>query len=235
MRVRRRPLPPDGGADVRALLSLPRLPAADGQRVRAQRARRDGAGRAAGGRAGAVRDADRQRSPALHLSLSDLWRRRLERVRRPGGAALRPRRHAGRSAGAGAERSHLHAVEAAVGRAAAGRARLRSLLRRQDVVAAGEPGAPQGAVRLASASRRAADAQAGSVLGVRCITVYGVDAVFNASWTNVGDWIGRVGLAFDKTKTYDKIGTFSSDFAYTTTGNHDRRLRDARRHVGHRE
>lgn len=54
--------------------------------------------------------------------------------------------------------------------------------------------------------------------GTGCITVYGVDAAFKASWTNVGDWIGRVGLAFDKTKTYDKIGTFSSDFAYTTSG-----------------
>ena len=35
---------------------------------------------------------------------------------------------------------------------------------------------------------------------------------------NVGDWIARVELSFDKTKTYDQIGTFSSDFAYTTTG-----------------
>jgi hypothetical protein len=50
------------------------------------------------------------------------------------------------------------------------------------------------------------------------LTVYGVDATYKAAWTNVGDWIGRVGLSFDKTKTYDQIGTFSSDFAYTTTG-----------------
>jgi endo-1,4-beta-xylanase len=54
--------------------------------------------------------------------------------------------------------------------------------------------------------------------GTGCINVYGVAAAFKATWTNVGDWIGRVGLAFDQTKTYDKIGTFSSDFAYTTTG-----------------
>jgi hypothetical protein len=50
------------------------------------------------------------------------------------------------------------------------------------------------------------------------MTVYGGDATFKANWTNVGDWIARVGLAFDKTKTYDQIGTFSSDFAYTMTG-----------------
>ena len=54
--------------------------------------------------------------------------------------------------------------------------------------------------------------------GSGCITVYGVGAAFKASWMNVGDWIARVGLAFDKTKTYSQIGTFSSDFAYTMTG-----------------
>jgi endo-1,4-beta-xylanase len=54
--------------------------------------------------------------------------------------------------------------------------------------------------------------------GSGCMTVYGVDATFKANWMNVGDWIGRVGLSFDKTKTYDQIGTFSSDFAYTMTG-----------------
>jgi hypothetical protein len=54
--------------------------------------------------------------------------------------------------------------------------------------------------------------------GSGCMTVYGVGAAFKANWTNVGDWIARVGLAFDKTKTYSQIGTFSSDFAYTTSG-----------------
>ena len=54
--------------------------------------------------------------------------------------------------------------------------------------------------------------------GSGCMTVYGVGAAFKANWTNVGDWIARVGLAFDKTKTYAQLGTFSSDFAYTTTG-----------------
>ena len=54
--------------------------------------------------------------------------------------------------------------------------------------------------------------------GSGCMTVYGVGGAFKANWTNVGDWIARVGLAFDKTKTYSQLGTFSSDFAYTTTG-----------------
>ena len=54
--------------------------------------------------------------------------------------------------------------------------------------------------------------------GSGCMTVYGTDAAFKANWMNVGDWIARVGLSFDQTKTYDKIGTFSSDFAYTMTG-----------------
>jgi endo-1,4-beta-xylanase len=51
--------------------------------------------------------------------------------------------------------------------------------------------------------------------GSGCMTVFGVDATFSATWSNVVDWIGRVGLAFDKTKTYSQIGTLSSDFAYT--------------------
>lgn len=54
--------------------------------------------------------------------------------------------------------------------------------------------------------------------GTGCMTVYGVDAAFKANWMNVGDWIARVGLSFDKSKTYDQLGTFSSDFSYTMTG-----------------
>jgi endo-1,4-beta-xylanase len=51
--------------------------------------------------------------------------------------------------------------------------------------------------------------------GTGCMTVFGIDATFSATWSNVVDWIGRVGLAFDETKTYSQIGTLSSDFAYT--------------------
>lgn len=54
--------------------------------------------------------------------------------------------------------------------------------------------------------------------GMGCMTVYGVDAAFSATWTNAGDFLGRVGLGFDQTKTPSQIGTLSSDFAETKTG-----------------
>jgi hypothetical protein len=54
--------------------------------------------------------------------------------------------------------------------------------------------------------------------GSGCMNVWGVDGAFKANWTNVGDWIARVGLSFDKSKTHDQIGTFSSDFSFTMTG-----------------
>ena len=55
--------------------------------------------------------------------------------------------------------------------------------------------------------------------GSGCMTVYGVDAAFSATWTNVGDFLARNGLQFDETKTPTQIGTISSDFAETKTGN----------------
>jgi endo-1,4-beta-xylanase len=55
--------------------------------------------------------------------------------------------------------------------------------------------------------------------GSGCMTVYGVDANFSATWTNVGDFLARIGLAFDQTKTPAQIGIISSDFAETKTGN----------------
>jgi hypothetical protein len=51
--------------------------------------------------------------------------------------------------------------------------------------------------------------------GSGCMTVYGVDAKFSATWTNVEDFLARVGLQFDETKTPAQIGTISSDFAET--------------------
>jgi hypothetical protein len=54
--------------------------------------------------------------------------------------------------------------------------------------------------------------------GTGCMTVYGVDAKFSATWTNVGDFLARIGLQFDQTKTPAQIGTISSDFAETKTG-----------------
>ena len=54
--------------------------------------------------------------------------------------------------------------------------------------------------------------------GSGCMTVAGVDARFKATWTNVEDFLARVGLAFDQTKTPAQIGTISADFAQTKTG-----------------
>ncbi len=55
--------------------------------------------------------------------------------------------------------------------------------------------------------------------GSGCMTVYGVAANFSASWSNVEDFLARVGLQFDQTKTPAQLGTISSDFAETKTGN----------------
>jgi len=55
--------------------------------------------------------------------------------------------------------------------------------------------------------------------GTGCMTVYGVDAKFSANWSNVQDFLARIGLQFDQTKTPAQIGTISSDFAETKTGN----------------
>jgi len=54
--------------------------------------------------------------------------------------------------------------------------------------------------------------------GSGCMTVYGSGAAFSATWTSAGDFLARVGLAFDQTKTPTQIGTLSSDFAETKTG-----------------
>jgi endo-1,4-beta-xylanase len=51
-----------------------------------------------------------------------------------------------------------------------------------------------------------------------CITPYGVGAAFNATWNNSGDFLARVGFQWDKTKTYDQLGTLTADYAYTKTG-----------------
>jgi endo-1,4-beta-xylanase len=56
--------------------------------------------------------------------------------------------------------------------------------------------------------------------GTNCATVYGVDAAFKANWNlgSGGDFLARVGLSFNRTKTYDQIGTISADYAFTKTG-----------------
>ena len=46
----------------------------------------------------------------------------------------------------------------------------------------------------------------------------GRDAAFKATWNNSGDFLARVGLQWNETRTYDQLGTISADFAYTRTG-----------------
>jgi len=53
--------------------------------------------------------------------------------------------------------------------------------------------------------------------GSGCMTVYGAGAAFSANWSNTHDFLARVGLGFDQTKTPTQIGTLSSDFAETKT------------------
>jgi len=53
-----------------------------------------------------------------------------------------------------------------------------------------------------------------------CLTTYsGAGAAFSASWTNSGDFLGRVGLQWNQTQTYDQLGTITAQFAETKTGN----------------
>jgi hypothetical protein len=51
--------------------------------------------------------------------------------------------------------------------------------------------------------------------GSGCMTVYGVDATFGATWSNVEDYLARVGLDFDRTRTPAQVGTIVADFAET--------------------
>jgi len=57
--------------------------------------------------------------------------------------------------------------------------------------------------------------------GTGCMTVFGRDANFSATWSNVEDFLARVGLDFDRTRTPAEIGTLSADFAHTKTGSED--------------
>ena len=56
-------------------------------------------------------------------------------------------------------------------------------------------------------------------MGSGCMNVFGVDANFSANWSNVEDFLARIGLTFDRTKKPAQIGTISADFAETKTGN----------------
>jgi hypothetical protein len=55
--------------------------------------------------------------------------------------------------------------------------------------------------------------------GMGCMNVFGKDATFSANWSDVEDFLARVGLQFDRTRTHEQIGTISAEFAETKTGN----------------
>jgi len=50
-----------------------------------------------------------------------------------------------------------------------------------------------------------------------CITPYDA-AGFKATWNNSGDFLARIGLQFDETKTFDQYGTLGADLSFTKTG-----------------
>ena len=50
-----------------------------------------------------------------------------------------------------------------------------------------------------------------------CMTVFGVDANFSATWTDTTDFLARAGLRFDRTKTPAQVGTISADFTEAKT------------------
>lgn len=53
--------------------------------------------------------------------------------------------------------------------------------------------------------------------GPGTITTYSVPA-FSASWNNSGDFLARIGLQWNNTKTYDQYGTITAQYAFTKTG-----------------
>jgi glycosyl hydrolase family 11 len=50
-----------------------------------------------------------------------------------------------------------------------------------------------------------------------CITPYDA-AGFKATWNNSGDFLARMGLQFDETRTFDQYGNIGADLAFTKTG-----------------
>lgn len=57
--------------------------------------------------------------------------------------------------------------------------------------------------------------------GMGCMNVYGADATFSATWSDVEDFLARVGLDFDRTRTHSEVGTIKAQFAHTKTGSEE--------------
>jgi hypothetical protein len=50
------------------------------------------------------------------------------------------------------------------------------------------------------------------------MTVFDVNATFKANWSSAGDFLARVGLGFNETRTPSQFGTIGADFAETKSG-----------------
>jgi hypothetical protein len=57
--------------------------------------------------------------------------------------------------------------------------------------------------------------------GMGCMNVYGVDATFSATWSDVEDFLARVGLDFDRTRTPAEVGNITAEFAHTKSGSEE--------------
>jgi len=52
-----------------------------------------------------------------------------------------------------------------------------------------------------------------------CIETFtGLGGAFKATWNNSGDFLARMGLQFDETKTFDQYGALGADLAFTKSG-----------------
>jgi len=54
--------------------------------------------------------------------------------------------------------------------------------------------------------------------GTGSMTVYDQQAQFSAKWSNVGDFLARVGLGWNSTQSYTALSPIAADFAETKTG-----------------
>ena len=140
--MRIHPLPARRQANVRPLLSLRRLPAANGQRVRTQRDYRDSGDQAAPRQACSRAGAARERS-ARHPPLPQVSNRTVERLRAQAQSPVRARRNARRARRPEAGRAHLYPVESEVGQAAEANAVVPGLLQHQQALAQGQSQTPQ--------------------------------------------------------------------------------------------
>ena len=54
--------------------------------------------------------------------------------------------------------------------------------------------------------------------GTVTMTVYNDEAKFKVEWSNINNFVARVGLKFDETQTHEELGTFTADVAFQKSG-----------------